>query len=195
MDMDTVHQEVAFGNPEGIGPTDHFGTFAQGGIVAVLPTTTPSWPISAPTGDSGSRINTFLGRVFDMKQIMLNSSTSPAGVKGNGKMASHNAACHTSPALTLRSTALTMAREEDLRVSPQRYWGGDDISLGHVSNNTRVCSVHPSLCTFSSHERKYSLHPGWYIKAARTQEGGFLLSVSICAGGGRSGFRGLYENS
>ena len=42
MNMDTVHQEVAFGNPEGIGPTDRFGPYAQGGIVADLPTTTLS---------------------------------------------------------------------------------------------------------------------------------------------------------
>ena len=42
IDMDTVHQEVAFGLPEGIDPTDRFGPYAQGGIVADLPTTTLS---------------------------------------------------------------------------------------------------------------------------------------------------------
>ena len=54
MDMDTVHQEVAFGNLEGIGPTDRFGPYAKVGIAAVLPITTPSQPISAHIGDSGS---------------------------------------------------------------------------------------------------------------------------------------------
>ena len=54
MDVDTVHPEVASGNPEGIGPTDCFGPYAHSGIVAVLPTTTPSRPISDPTGDSRS---------------------------------------------------------------------------------------------------------------------------------------------
>ena len=112
MDMHTVHQEVAFGNPEGIGWIDYFGPYAHGGIVAVLPSTTPSRPISAPTGDTGSRMNKFLSRISDMKQIILNPATSPAGAKGTSNIASHNATGHTSPSLSLRNTASTMAGQE-----------------------------------------------------------------------------------
>ena len=62
MDVDPVYPEEAFGNPQGIDPTNSFAPYAQGGLVAVLPTTTPSRPISAPIGDSGSQIGSFLSR-------------------------------------------------------------------------------------------------------------------------------------
>ena len=85
MDVDPVYPGEAFGDPEGIDPTNCFGPYAQGGLVVVLPTTTPSRPTSGSMGDSGSRINTFLNCVSDMRQIMMNLANSPSRLKGNGK--------------------------------------------------------------------------------------------------------------
>ena len=74
-----------------------------------------------------------------------------------------------------------MTGKEDSMVSLQCYCyhRGDDIYLGHVSNSTRVCSVHPSLCTFSSHARTYYLLPGWYIKAPTRQGYSFCWSPYV----------------
>ena len=54
IDVDPVYPEEAFGNLERVGLTGCFGPCSQGGLVGVLPITTPSRPISGSTVDSGS---------------------------------------------------------------------------------------------------------------------------------------------
>ena len=104
IDMDTFHQEVAFGLLEGIDPIDRFGLYANSEIVMSLPTTTPLRSTSSLTGDYVSRMGCFPSHVSDMKQMVMPSATSPAGVKGTGKPAFRNTAGCTSPSLSLRNT-------------------------------------------------------------------------------------------
>ena len=90
-----------------------------------------------------------------------------------------------------------MVGKEDSSVSLHHYQGGDDICLGRASNNTIVCSVHTSLCTFSSHVRKHSLHPGWYIKAPTRGGGSFFWSPYVPYEGGQDseGFMEITEDA
>ena len=44
MDVDTIHPEVAFGNPEGIGPTDRFGPTLMVELLRFFPAPLPHDP-------------------------------------------------------------------------------------------------------------------------------------------------------
>ena len=65
----------------------------------------------------------------------------------------------------------------DTEVSIYHYDGMNDICMGVVGNNVRVCAVGTKLCGFT-HSKKVTLHTRWYLLTSD-----IILSHPLCVRG------------
>ena len=121
-------------------------------------------------------LDSFIGKVSALAQPLtaLKRAATAFDKQDGGQYSSLSATSFTSPLASVRLTSAATA-VTDPGVHLVHYQGGDSLCLGKVASNSRVCSVHSSLCAYQSHRIKVVLQPGWYIAAATKNSSFFRL--------------------
>ena len=80
MDLDMVNPKLDLNNQTALGLLGRFGALAYDDTAAGPPSSSSSRAVNAPAEDPGSRLNSFMNKVSDLRNMVLASSL--AGTQG-----------------------------------------------------------------------------------------------------------------
>ena len=127
MDLDTDNPVLGLENQTALGSLARFGALASSGAV-VPPSSSSFLAVDAPANDAGSRLNSFMTKVSDLKNMV--TTDTPARKQEGEHFTSLSTVSYAPPLASVKPATSTPEEKGDPGVHFLHYRGGGSLCMG-----------------------------------------------------------------